>query len=136
MIKSKLYFYSVKFPKIAIAIFFLFVIIAGVLHPGEQNDKINFKSDHYSVTHNFLSQLGTIEVCFNDENGDEIIVDNTPSLLLFSSAVVLIGLAMVMFYIYFDRLFLKIRDTEKAIRFSRFAKSFAVSNIFLRITVI
>ena len=115
--KTKLYLYLVKLPKIAILIFFLFALLAGFLHPGEQNDKINFRSEHYSITHNFLSQLGSIAVPFEDENG-EYEIKNTPSLLLFGSAVVLIGFSMVMFYLHFEKLFQEIKDSDKAIKFS------------------
>ena len=123
--KTKLYLYLVKLPKIAILVFFLFALLAGFLHPGEQNDKINFRSKHYSITHNFLSQLGSIAVPFEDENG-EYEIKNTPSLLLFGSAVVLIGFSMVMFYLHFEKLFQEIKDSAKAIKFSKYTKPVGV----------
>tara|TARA_Y100000589_G_C27187875_1_gene643407 strand:- start:3142 stop:3885 length:744 start_codon:yes stop_codon:yes gene_type:complete len=123
---SRIFFYLVKLPKTAILIFFVFVIIAGVLHPGEQNDKINFESEHYSITHNFLSQLGSVEVAFHNEINGDYKVSNLPSLLLFASAVSLIGFSMVMFYLNFEKLFLVVGDTKKALKFSKFTKPIGV----------
>ena len=65
-------FYLAKLPVLSIIIFYLFCFIAAILYPGSEKEIINFKSDYYSFTHNFLSELGCLKTN-NDENNPEIV---------------------------------------------------------------
>ncbi len=123
---SKLKVYLVRVPFIAISIFFILNAIAVYLYPGCTKEIINYHSDHYSFTHNFLSGLGSMQTNTDNVNIDIERVDNTPSMLLFNSSLVLIGFSVFMFYFFFNKFFVAYKDNEKSIRFSRFTKPFGM----------
>ena len=117
--KSKLVFYLVKFPAFAIALFFFFTTIAALLYPGSVREGIGFESDYYSFTHNFLSELGTFTINSDETNPFAIKEDNTPSMLLFNGSLLLIGFTIVMFYLYFEKLFVFAQDNSHAFKNSK-----------------
>ena len=109
---NKMKFYLAKLPVLSIIIFYLFCFIAAILYPGSEKEIINFKSDYYSFTHNFLSELGCLKTN-NDEANPEIVkVDNTTSMLLFNSGLILIGLTISLFYLNFKKFFNYINDNK------------------------
>ena len=95
--------YLVTFPVLAISLFFVLNFIAAYLYPGCTKEVINYQSDHYSFTHNFLSGLGSMQT--NTDNVNKTIerLDNTPSMLLFNTSLVIIGISVLMFYLFFLR---------------------------------
>ena len=50
-------FYLVSLPIYAISIFYFFCIISAYFYPGSEKEIINYKSENYSFTHNFFSEL-------------------------------------------------------------------------------
>ena len=50
--------YLIYLPIYAISIFYIFCIISAYIFPGSEKEIINFKSENYSFTHNFFSELG------------------------------------------------------------------------------
>ena len=101
--------YLVTIPILAISLFFIFNSVAAYLYPGCTKEVINYQSDHYSFTHNFLSGLGSMQT--NTDNVNQAIerLDNTPSMLLFNASLVIIGFSVLMFYLFFQRFFRHIR---------------------------
>lgn len=118
--------YLVTFPVLAISLFFVLNFIAASLYPGCTKEVINYQSDHYSFTHNFLSGLGSMQT--NTDNANTAIerLDNTPSMLLFNASLVIIGISVLMFYFYFHSLFVFIEDDERSIKLARYAKPFGM----------
>ena len=114
MMNTRIYFGLVRFPIISIAIFFICFLLAAFLFPGSEIEHINFKSDMYSLTHNFLSGLGALVT-----SSGEI---NTASSILFNGSLVLVGTTLVIFYMRFKDIFKAIGDSEKSIKFSRFSQ--------------
>ena len=124
--KSKLAFFLVKFPSAAIGLFFVFTLIAAYLYPGSQREGIGFECDYYSFTHNFLSELGTFTINSDETNPFAIKEDNTPSMILFNGSLVLVGFTVVLFYFYFEKLFVFAKDNSRTIKNSKIAKPLGV----------
>ena len=124
--KSKLAFFLVKFPSAAIGLFFVFTLIAAYLYPGSQREGIGFECDHYSFTHNFLSELGTFTINSDETNPFAIKEDNTLSMILFNGSLVLVGFTVVLFYLCFEKLFVFAQDNSLAIKNSKIAKPLGV----------
>ena len=111
---NKSFFFLVKLPIITIAIFFLLVLSAACMFPGSIIEKINFSSDTYSLSHNFLSGLGVLEA--------KGVGSNLVSALLFNSSLILIGATLVMFYRQFKEVFKEFGDDSKTLFFARLTK--------------
>ena len=99
-VKSSLKFFLLKLPVLSIALFFVLTTIAAIYYPGSVREGIGFECDHYSFTHNFLSELGTFEVNSDETNPFAIKSDNTFSMLLFNFSLLIIGFCIVCFYIF------------------------------------
>ncbi|MDG1054049.1 MAG: hypothetical protein P8O78_05420 [Flavobacteriaceae bacterium] len=117
MKKAKLYL--VQLPIISITIFFVCCVIAALIYPGSHKELINYQSDYYSFTHNFLSDLGSLKTNTDETNPAIIQEDNTPSMLLFNGSLILIGGTLILFYFHFKKVFPLIKDTSKSIFYSR-----------------
>ena len=105
-------FYLKKLPVISISIFYVFCFIAAYFYPGSEKEIINFKSENYSFTHNFLSELGCLKTNTDQTNPDIIQADNTISMLFFNSGLILIGLTISLFYLNFKNIFNHIKDNK------------------------
>ena len=114
MNKNRQYFGLATFPVIAISIFVVFFVIAAFCFPGSEFPHLDYKSDRYSLSHNFLSALGRIE----SSNGQT----NLISCILFNGSLVLIGITLVKFYREFKDLFVTINDSPRSIIFSNYTK--------------
>ena len=90
--------YLIYTPASAIATFLVFCSAAIVLYPGCTIEVIGYTSNQYSFTHNFLSALGSMQSNTDNINLDIPRLDNTPSMLLFNSAMVFIGFSVSIFY--------------------------------------
>ena len=117
MKKAKLYL--VQLPIVSISIFFVCCIIAALIHPGSHKEIINYQSDYYSFTHNFLSELGSLKTNTDETNPAIIQEDNTPSMLLFNGSLILIGITLMLFYFHFKKVFPLMGDTGKSIFYAR-----------------
>ena len=106
-------FYLVRLPKISITIFFLCCILAAIIYPGSQKEIIGYKSNIYSFTHNFLSELGSLRTNTDEKNPLIIQKDNTPSMILFNGSLILIGITLMLYYIHFKKVFTIIKDSDK-----------------------
>ncbi len=105
-------FYLNKLPVISISIFYIFCLIAAYFYPGSEKEIINFKSDNYSFTHNFLSELGCLKTNTDEINPEIIQADNTISMLFFNSGLILIGFTISLFYLNFKNIFNHIKDNK------------------------
>lgn len=114
MMNTRIYFGLVRFPLLSISIFFVCFLTAAFLFPGSEIEHLHFKSDMYSLSHNFLSGLGSLETSSG--------VINTPSSIIFNGSLVLVGATLVLFYMRFKDLFRTIADTDKSIKFARFSQ--------------
>jgi hypothetical membrane protein len=119
--------YLIYTPASAIATFLVFCSAAIVLYPGCTIEGIGYTSNHYSFTHNFLSALGSIQSNTDNINLDIPRLDNTPSMLLFNSAMVFIGFSVSMFYVHFHKLFVEIGDCTKAIKQATYTKPLGIA---------
>ena len=111
---EKTLFFLVRLPKISITIFFLCCVLAAIIYPGSQKEIIGYKSNIYSFTHNFLSELGSLKTNTDEKNPLIIQEDNTPSMILFNGSLILIGITLMLFYIHFKKVFTLIEDSRKA----------------------
>ena len=111
-------FYLTKLPVISISVFYIFCLVAALFYPGSEKEIINFKSDYYSFTHNFLSELGCLKNNIDETNPEIIKVDNTTSMLLFNSGLILIGFTISLFYLKFNKFFSYINDNNSCKKFS------------------
>ncbi len=116
---KKARFYLVKLPIISITIFFFCSIIAALIYPGSHKEIIEYQSDYYSFTHNFLSELGSLKTNTDETNLAIIQKDNTPSMLLFNGSLILIGGTLMLFYFNFKKVFGLIGDSSKSIFYSK-----------------
>ena len=107
---EKTIFFLVRLPKISITIFFLCCVLAAIIYPGSQKEIIGYKSNIYSFTHNFLSELGSLKTNTDEKNPLIIQEDNTPSMILFNGSLILIGITLMLFYIHFKKVFTLIED--------------------------
>ena len=107
-------FYLVKLPIISIVLFLICCIIAAIIYPGSQKEIIEYESEVYSFTHNFLSELGSLKTNTDETNPEIIQEDNTPSMILFNGGLILIGATLMLFYIEFKKVFTLIKDSYKA----------------------
>ena len=122
--------YLIYLPIYAISIFYIFCIISAYIFPGSEKEIINFKSENYSFTHNFFSELGCLKTNADETNPKILKIDNTSSMILFNSALVLIGITLVMFYYTFEKLFILLKD-ERNLNYSKFTKPLGVfSGVF------
>ena len=119
---KKIKFALVKLPILSISLFFLSCIAAAYLHPGSEKEEIGFKSDHYSFTHNFLSELGELKTNTNQSNPAIIQKKNTASMLLFNGGLILIGVTLMFFYIQFKEVFRVLNDSKKAQFYAQMSK--------------
>lgn len=116
----------VKLPVASITLFFFCCLIAAYIHPGTEKEIISFKSDRYSFTHNFLSELGSFKTNTDETNPLIIQKDNTPSMLLFNGSLILIGATLMFFYIQFKKVFEIIEDTLSAKKLASITKPIGV----------
>ena len=110
---KKARFYLVRLPIISIVIFLISCIIAAIIYPGSHKEIIEYKSEVYSFTHNFLSELGSLKTNTDETNPKIIQEDNTPSMILFNGSLILIGVTLMLFYVEFKKVFTLIKDTYK-----------------------
>ena len=111
---EKAKFYLVKLPITSILVFFSCCVIAALIYPGSQKEIIGYQSEVYSFTHNFLSELGSLQTNTDETNPAIIQEDNTPSMLLFNGSLILIGATLMFFYVQFKKVFVLIEDSSKA----------------------
>ena len=116
---NKARFYLVRLPIISITIFFFCCVTAALIHPGSHKEIIGYQSDYYSFTHNFLSELGSLQTNTDETNPAIIQKDNTPSMLLFNGSLILIGVTLMLFYVNFKKVFDLIEDSGKSIFYSK-----------------
>ena len=127
---KKIKFYLVTLPIYTISIFYFFSIISAYFYPGSEKEIINFKSESYSFTHNFFSELGCLKTNTDETNPSILKKDNTLSMILFNSGLILIGITLIMFYYTFERLFILLKD-EANLNYSKFTKPLGIlSGIF------
>ena len=110
---KKARFYLVRLPIISIVIFLISCIIAAIIYPGSHKEIIEYKSEVYSFTHNFLSELGSLKTNTDETNPKIIQEDNTPSMILFNGSLILIGVTVMLFYVEFKKVFTLIKDSYK-----------------------
>ena len=110
---KKARFYLVRLPIISIVIFLISCTIAAIIYPGSHKEIIEYKSEMYSFTHNFLSELGSLKTNTDETNPKIIQEDNTPSMILFNGSLILIGATLMLFYVEFKKVFTLIKDTYK-----------------------
>ena len=110
---KKARFYLVRLPIISIVIFLISCIIAAIIYPGSHKEIIEYKSEAYSFTHNFLSELGSLKTNTDETNPKIIQEDNTPSMILFNGGLILIGATLMLFYVEFKKVFTLIKDSYK-----------------------
>ena len=106
-------FYLVRLPIISIVVFLICCIIAAIIYPGSHKEIIEYKSEVYSFTHNFLSELGSLKTNTDETNPKIIQEDNTPSMILFNGSLILIGVTLMLFYVEFKKVFTLIKDSYK-----------------------
>ena len=106
-------FYLVRLPIISIVVFLICCIIAAIIYPGSHKEIIEYKSEVYSFTHNFLSELGSLKTNTDETNPKIIQEDNTPSMILFNGSLILIGATLMLFYVEFKKIFTLIKDSYK-----------------------
>ena len=123
---QKIKFYLTTLPTLSIAVFFTSCVLAALLYPGSQKEKIGYASDDYSFTHNFLSELGSLKTNTDETNPAIVQKDNTPSMLLFNGSLVLIGVTLMLFYRHFKKVFPKLEDSVKAQRFAKITQPVGV----------
>lgn len=111
--------FLVKLPVISISLFFFCCIVAAMIYPGSHKEIINYQSDYYSFTHNFLSELGSLRTNTDETNPAILQQDNTPSMLLFNGSLILIGITLMLFYFQFYKFFFLIEDASKAKFFAK-----------------
>ena len=111
--------FLVKLPIFSIVLFCLSSLMAALLYPGSQKEIINYESNYYSLTHNFLSELGSLRTNTDETNPSIIQKENTPSMLLFNGSLILIGVTLILFYIHFKKIFRLIDDASMAQFFAR-----------------
>ena len=113
--KSRFKLYLFIVPYIGIISFFTFNIIAISGYPGY--DKCSFfndedcKSDHYSFSLNFFSELGSIYTNTDDDGPPinemgENNIKNTFSMIFFNLSLIIVGIVIIIFYQYFYKLFI------------------------------
>ena len=106
-------FYLVRLPIISIVVFLICCIIAAIIYPGSHKEIIDYKSEVYSFTHNFLSELGSLKTNTDETNPKIIQEDNTSSMILFNGSLILIGATLMLFYVEFKKVFTLIKDSYK-----------------------
>ena len=111
---EKARFYLVRLPIISIVIFFFCFIIAAIIYPGSQKEIIKYKSEVYSFSHNFLSELGSLKTNTDETNPQIIQEENTSSMILFNGSLILIGATLMLFYAEFKKVFTLIKDSYKS----------------------
>ena len=111
-------FFITKLPLFSVIVFYVFCIISAILFPGTEKDIVGFKSFNYSLTHNFLSELGGVVT----HSG----VKNTYSMFFFNFALILVGFTISCFYYHFKYLFVNWDDHYKSIKYSRFTSFFGL----------
>lgn len=111
MKKARLYL--VRLPIISIVVFLICCIVAAIIYPGSHKEIIEYKSEAYSFTHNFLSELGSLKTNTDETNPKIIQEDNTPSMILFNGGLILIGATLMLFYVEFKKVFTMIKDSYK-----------------------
>lgn len=111
---EKARFYLVKLPVASVVVFFFCCIIAAITYPGSHKEIIEYESEVYSFTHNFLSELGGLKTNTDETNPKIIQEDNTPSMILFNGSLILIGATLMLFYVKFKKVFTLIKDSYKA----------------------
>ena len=114
MMNTRIYFGLIRFPIVAISIFFISFLLAAFLFPGSEIAHLHFKSEMYSLTHNFLSGLGSMETSSGEPN--------TASSILFNGSLVLVGTTLVLFYIRFKDFFTALGDSEMSIKLARISQ--------------
>ena len=116
---EKARFYLFKLPVISIIVFFFCCIVAAIIYPGSHKEIINYESEVYSFTHNFLSELGSLKTNTDETNPKILQENNTPSMILFNGSLILIGVTLMLFYIEFKKIFTLIKDSYKAMFYAK-----------------
>ena len=111
---EKARFCLVRLPVMSVVVFFFCCITSAIIYPGSHKEIIEYKSEVYSFTHNFLSELGSLKTNTDETNPKIIQEDNTPSMILFNGSLILIGGTLMLFYVEFKRVFTLIKDSYKA----------------------
>ena len=102
---KKTSFFLTRLPLISVLIFYFFSLIAAFFYPGSEKEIINYKNDSYSISYNFLSELGCLKTNTDETNPNIIQEDNFFSMIFFNSALILIGITICMFYYHFSKFF-------------------------------
>ena len=111
-------FFLTKLPLISVLIFYFFCLIAAFLYPGSEKEIINYKYDGYSISHNFLSELGCVKTNTDETNPNIIQEDNYSSMIFFNSGLILIGLTICLFYYHFNKFFKFSNDSNTTKKFA------------------
>ena len=61
-------FFLTRLPLISVLIFYFVCLIAVFHYPGSEKEIINYKYDGYSISHNFLSELGCLKTNTDETN--------------------------------------------------------------------
>lgn len=128
---NKLRFFLIKLPLIGIISFVICSILAAIIFPGTEKEVIGFKSDYYSFTHNFLSELGGLKTNPNQTNPNIVKEDNTIAMLLFNGNLIFIGLIIILYYYHFKKVFNLKQDTLRARRFATLTTPIGLVSGFL-----
>ena len=127
---KRIKFYLIYLPIYAISIFYIFCLISAYIFPGSEKEIINFKSEHYSITHNFFSELGCLKTNTDETNPSILKKNNTTSMVFFNTGLILIGITLIMFYYTFEKLFILLNDKTN-LKFSKLTKPLGIlSGIF------
>lgn len=111
-------FFLTRLPLISVLIFYFFCLIAAFLYPGSEKEIINYKYDGYSLSHNFLSELGCLKTNTDETNPNIIQEDNYSSMIFFNSGLILIGATICLFYYHFNKFFKFSNDSNTTKKFA------------------
>ena len=124
-------FFLTKLPLISVLIFYFFCLIAAFLYPGSEKEIINYKYDGYSISHNFLSELGCVKTNTDETNPNIIQEDNYFSMIFFNSALILIGITICMFYHHFVKFFKFSNDSSSTKKIAKVTSVIGIISGFM-----
>ena len=125
--KNKFNLYLFIVPYIGILSFFTFNIVAISGYPGYNKcsffNDADCKSDHYSFSLNFFSELGSIYTNTDDDGPPvnemgENNIKNTFSMIFFNLSLIIVGIVIIIFYQYFYKFFIFKNDSSNSLKFS------------------
>lgn len=120
-------FALVQFPFLAIIFFFIFNSVAIYYFPGSEKSIIGFQSDYYSFTHNFFSELGAFTTSPDEAVLGIVKKDNTLSMVLFNSSLIIVGGAILLFYSKLKVFFVRKKDSAKTIYYSNISRPLGIT---------